>query len=108
MKSKSSFPISERLKNGKFKKSFTQESFKEVYEILIHYHQALNEVEKEIEENNLDYNIDEIFPKEKRLPLDNMVYIGMGKLPYFHFVNSVEKYHNALHFAEKFLQKNNI
>lgn len=105
MKSKSSFPKSERLKKGKFKKPFSSESFKEIYDILIRYHQALYEVEKEIEENNLDYNPDEIFPKEKRLPIDKMVYVGMGKLPYFHFVISVEKYHNALDYAEKILQK---
>lgn len=103
MKSKLLFPTSERLKKGKFKKPFTSDSFKEIYRILICYHQALDEVEKEIEENNLDYNTDEIFPKEKRLPLGKMSYIGMGKLPYFHFVNSVEKYHNALEFSEKIL-----
>lgn len=105
MKSKSSFPISERLKKGKFKKPFNTDSFKEVYEILIRYHQALHETEKEIKENNLEYNPDEIFPKEERLPIEKMVYIGMGKLPYFHFVASVEKYHNAFEYAEKVLQE---
>lgn len=101
------FPVQERLKKGKFKKPFTSESFKEIYEILIRYHQALNEAEKEIEENGFNYNPDEIFPKEKRLPLDSMSYIGCGKLPYFHFVISVEKYHNALEHAEKILEKTN-
>jgi len=104
---RSSFPTSERLKKGKFKKPFTSDSFKEIYSVLIRYHQALHEVEKEIEENNLDYNTDEIFPKEKRLPLDSMSYIGMGKLPYFSFVIYVEKYHNALEHYEKILEKNN-
>lgn len=105
MKSIIFFPILERLRNGKFKKPFTLESFKEIYDILIRYHQALNEAEKEIEENNLDYNSDGVFPKEKRLPLDRMSYIGCGKLPYFHFCNSVEKYHDALEYAEKILEK---
>lgn len=105
MNNKLSFSISERLKKGKFKKPFTSDSFKEIYDILIRYHKALNEVEKEIEEREIYYNADEIFPKEKRLPLDNMSYIGMGKLAYFHFVISVEKYHNALEFAEKILEK---
>lgn len=105
MKSKLSFPISERLKKGKFKKPFTSESFKEIYGILIRYHQALNEAEKEIEENNLDYSIDIIFPKEKRLPLDTMSYIGCSKLPYFSFVIYVEQYHNALEYCEKILEK---
>lgn len=103
MKSKSSFPISERLKKGKFKKPFTSEYFKEVYDVLIRYHKTLNEVEKEIEEKGIEYNSDEIFPKGKRLPLDTMAYIGISKLAYFHFVISVEKYHNALEFSEKIL-----
>lgn len=103
----SSFPTSERLKKGKFKKPFTLDSFNEVYDILIRYHNALNEVEKEIEEKGFEYNSDEIFPKEKRLPFDTMSYIGCGKLPYFHFVIYVEKYNNALEFAEKILEKNN-
>jgi hypothetical protein len=102
---RSSFPTSERLKKGKFKKPFTSDSFKEVYDILIHYHNALNEVEKEIEEKRIEYNTDEIFPKEKRLPLDTMAYIGISKLAYFHFVISVEKYHNALEFADEILEK---
>lgn len=106
MKSKLLFPTQERLKNGKFKKPFTSESFKEIYDILNHYHKSLSEAEKEIEENNLDYNPDEFFPKEKRLPLDSMNYIGMGKLPYFSFVIYVEKYHNALDYCEKILEKN--
>lgn len=105
MKSKLSFPISERLKGGKFKKPFTSESFKEIYDILIRYHNALNEIENEIEEKGIGYNADEIFPKEKRLPLDSMSYIGMGKLPYFSFVIYVEKYHNALEYCEKILEK---
>lgn len=105
MKSKLSFQTLERLKKGKFKKPFTSESFKEIYDILIRYHKALNEAEKEIEENNLDYNIDGIFSKEKRLPLDSMSYVGMGKLTYFSFVIYIEKYHNALEFAERILEK---
>jgi hypothetical protein len=106
MNSKLLFPTQERLTNGKFKKSFTSEYFKEIYDVLIRYHKALNEAEKEIEENNLEYNSDGIFPKEKRLPLDSMSYVGMGKLTYFSFVIYVEKYHNALEFAERILEKN--
>lgn len=105
MKSKLLFPTQERLKNGKFKKPFTSESFKEVYDILNRYHKSLNEAEKEIQENNLDYNSDAIFTKEKRLPLDSMSYVGMGKLIYFSFVIYVEKYHNALEYCEKILEK---
>lgn len=45
------------------------------------------------------------FQKKKRLPLGKMSYIGMGQLPYFHFCNSVEKYHYTLEHCEKILEK---
>ncbi len=108
MKSQIAFPLSERLKKGKYNKPFVKGNFEELLDIIKRYHFALELAELELKENNLTSNSFEAYPVNKREPFSDYVCIGYGKFTFYGFIMSCEKYHNTLICAEKILTENNI